>query len=319
VVATLVETIGLGLAASIAKSTAKVWLQLPVSGAAESMIDICSKRFDDFLTRRAATQMLEGIVDEVALGLSAAIEQEYSGLSDESRKSVIKTIEETLEEVDLSKQVLACDLEAFRLESALKPTLMARMRLEDDASRAFAEFLLRESCEYVITIVPKLPNYVAAATKEQLKRSSIILSEIRDALSQLGTHREQQGEDTHFVLRYQRLVAQKLNRVELFGVKITGSGTREYDLSSAYVPLVATVLGSDAPVPVVSVLSGSLRTLIQGEAGSGKTTLLQWIAVKAAQRGLPAALEDWRDAVPFYIRLRPRFRSHGAGRRLRFG
>ncbi|MFF3327742.1 NACHT domain-containing protein [Streptomyces sp. NPDC002889] len=51
-------------------------------------------------------------------------------------------------------------------------------------------------------------------------------------------------------------------------------------------------------------LSGHRRVLLKGLAGSGKTTLLQWLAVAAADGGLPEELADWRGRVPFVLPLR---------------
>ncbi|HEX8683808.1 MAG TPA: NACHT domain-containing protein, partial [Ardenticatenaceae bacterium] len=62
--------------------------------------------------------------------------------------------------------------------------------------------------------------------------------------------------------------------------------------------------GGRAERAVEEALAGRQRLLIRGIAGSGKTTLLKWIAVNAAGRKFSGRLEEWNDAVPFFLPLR---------------
>jgi hypothetical protein len=133
--------------------------------------------------------------------------------------------------------------------------------------------------------------------------------------------------EQEFELRYRREIVRRLDEMEIFGVPSYVVG-RRYPLSIAYVSLSVDSLGraqiGDEKLPsdpstvkqgkrpndggstiaVERALSAFSSVLIKGEAGSGKTTLLRWLAVRSAQRSLPADLEDWNDLIPIFIPLR---------------
>src|SRR4030095_4938805 len=96
-----------------------------------------------------------------------------------------------------------------------------------------------------------------------------------------------------FELQYRRTLDRRLDRMELFGVRLVGGGARDYPLTVAYVSLTATASGGDMPVRVEDALTGAERVVIRGEAGSGKTTLLRWLAVRATNREFTGVLAQW--------------------------
>ncbi len=135
--------------------------------------------------------------------------------------------------------------------------------------------------------------------------------------------------------RYRACIERENKYLELFGSDIPEEAKRQA-LSVAYVSLSLTRHGKGQEEQE-SVTADHLfdrlrgiggRLLIRGEAGSGKTTLLRWAAVKMGEDELmdPASgsaaflqrlgrerpqqlllsglLPDWRDLVPFLIRLR---------------
>jgi Leucine-rich repeat (LRR) protein len=141
--------------------------------------------------------------------------------------------------------------------------------------------------------------------------------------------------------RYRNAVASKLDYMELFGIELPRE-SKEYSLTVAYVSLnladeeqedleleeleddVSVVAQTAFPAEqVFDRLSGRGRLLIRGMAGSGKTTLLRWAAVQSARNEstiqkktedtwffdetddkIPNIDCDWRQQIPFIIRLR---------------
>jgi hypothetical protein len=204
---------------------------------------------------------------------------------------------------------MEADLSAPKLEQSI---LTANRRpfpgLGAD-TESLARLLLRECCNYVVNLASKMPNFEVALAKEQLKRSTTILEDFErvfDDLARIHTQTMQAVEQQSASIeeQYRRSLILHLDRIELFGVKITGSGTRVYNLSNAFVPLTAVVESSGEPCPVESALAGCERAVIRGDAGLGKTTLMQWLAVQAAKRAFADSLKEWNTRVPFYLRLR---------------
>ena len=126
--------------------------------------------------------------------------------------------------------------------------------------------------------------------------------------------------------RYRKAVADRLDYIQLFGIDVPKE-SKEYSLTVAYVSLnlsdedeaeaeAATDDDQDNPGPTTlsaeevfdSLRPDAGRLLIRGVAGCGKTTLLRWAAVQAGASDINAAVrsdaEDWRNRIPFIIRLR---------------
>lgn len=71
-----------------------------------------------------------------------------------------------------------------------------------------------------------------------------------------------------------------------------------------YKQILPWYMGSRRLNSIESVIAGTHRLVVQGQAGSGKTTLLQWLAVRAASADFTPPLESWNHTIPFFIRLR---------------
>jgi hypothetical protein len=132
---------------------------------------------------------------------------------------------------------------------------------------------------------------------------------------------------------YPKAIEDRLDKLELFGVRrltaamkrqrlnvayvtvqVEGAGPRElgneadHVLNQALAEAARTQMAADQERgqsgPIDEVLASARRIVVRGDPGSGKTTLLQWIAVNAAARRFRGALELWNNVIPFFVRLR---------------
>ena len=182
------------------------------------------------------------------------------------------------------------------LERAVKNASPNAFGLLVEDTRSLAEQLRRECCNYIVTLAPKLPQFDAEATKELLLRSTSILRELQSVLDEVISIRRQASETrdraaADFEHNYRFGLARMLDRVELFGVRITGAATREYGLTRTYVPLSVVRDGHGEPCRIDDALALARRILIRGEAGFGKTIFMQWLAVQAARANFIGELE----------------------------
>ena len=172
---------------------------------------------------------------------------------------------------------------------------------------SLAQLMLRECCAYTVSVASKLPEFQTVISRELLKRDDEILTDLKrvlDAVADMRAKATGTEADANFDVAYRRALVQRLDRMQLFGVKIVSGSLRELELSVAYVTLSSTRSNSNGDRDVNSSLSGLTRVVIRGEAGSGKTTLLQWLAVRSASRDFPTSLEEWNSRTPFYVALR---------------
>ncbi|HWO17301.1 MAG TPA: leucine-rich repeat domain-containing protein [Kofleriaceae bacterium] len=128
--------------------------------------------------------------------------------------------------------------------------------------------------------------------------------------------------EADYEARYRKAVVDRLDHMQLFGIDVPRD-SKDYPLSIAFVSVsladdeAEEADADDEPPPDANEgdfvetslpaeaffgkLSGTRRLLIRGAAGCGKTTLLRWAAVQA---GKGDGNQDWRQLVPFLIRLR---------------
>lgn len=307
----LLEALTINLAAALLKTTAKLWFKdTPFAeGAAGSLVDTFKKKIEDFETRRATERLFDGLQDEVARRLERLVEREFSSLPEHERTAAALAVADVLNQLPVSESLFAANLDAAQLERAARPTSDRVCSTLSTDSRVLAALLLRESCNYIVTLAGKLPDFQVAATREILKRHSELLAELGRVLDALAAMRtdprlDRASEGRDFELQYRRALGRRLDRLELFGLRLVGGGARDYPLTVAYVSLTATASGGDMPVRVEDALTGAERVVIRGEAGSGKTTLLRWLAVRATNREFTGVLAQWNERVPIYLALR---------------
>jgi hypothetical protein len=288
----LLEALTLGLGPSFAKAVVKLWLpDHPLVGSAgDGLIDMLKKRGESFTTANAADRLFRNLASDVAERLQGLVDIEFPRLPEPDREAAVRAVAATFERLELSRGMMQSNLNGLGLEEIAKPIAETQFVGLDPEARALAQLLLRESCGYAVTLAAKLPDFQVAATREILKRTSELSSELARVLDVVGAMREQASQNdraTGFETQYRRTLSQRLDRMQLFGVRLIGAGAREPEISVAYVTLTSTE-SKDAPPRIVDeALAGHTRIVIRGEAGSGKTTLLQWLAIRAASRDFP--------------------------------
>lgn len=133
--------------------------------------------------------------------------------------------------------------------------------------------------------------------------------------------------EVDYETRYRKAVVDRLDHMQLFGIDVPRD-SKEYPLSIAFVSVnladdeddetensrddkaaasqaSAEGIAASTSLPAEKFFDKlnrvTKRLLIRGAAGCGKTTLLRWAAVQAGKRD---GKNDWRERVPFLIRLR---------------
>jgi len=305
----LLEILTLKLAPALAKSILKLWLPAnPVAIAAgDTVLDILKGQGEVFATADATDRLFRNLSAEVARRLDKVVAAEFSGISDADKEAAILTVADVFYQLDLSHALMQADLNAVGLHEIAKPTAQALFAPLSEDALALAQLILKESCAYAVAIATKLPDFQMAATRELLQRTSDLSSDLTRVLTQVAVIREQGTSDAlalEFETQYRRVIAQRLDRMQLFGIRFVGAGAREPEISIAYVTLGSSRPGKAQARDVDLMLTDLSRVVVRGEAGSGKTTLLRWLAIQAARRSFGENLRSWNRCVPFFVPLR---------------
>jgi hypothetical protein len=282
----IIEALTTNLAAAVLKALAKLWLgdhKLAAAGAG-GLIDTFKEHFTNRREQRAAEKLFIDLEQEVEERLQSFIEIEFPGLPSNEKTAAADAVAANFEKLQFDRALLEADLDATRLELALAAAAPRAFSQFGTDTTELARLLRREACNYVVRMADKLPRFGLAASRELLLRTTTILTTLRQALDELAEMRrretdERDRETVSFEGQYRLAIVQHLDRIEIFGVRITGAGTRDYDLSSAYVPMTV-VPENGQPTRVAEALARHDRIVIRGEAGFGKTTLMQWLAYR---------------------------------------
>ncbi|MET7517866.1 NACHT domain-containing protein [Streptomyces sp. NPDC005480] len=202
------------------------------------------------------------------------------------------------------------DLQAVRLghrqlartlrDSAPAPGLTA------DAAY-FLDSVTEWACLHILHFFTQRSTFVARTLVEQSRAQSELIAKV-DALITRTPPRDAQ--DTAFEARYRAHLAERHNRVTIFGLDLRDSPD-VWPLDAAYLSLEATreagpedAHGEPQGATTVQVraedaFDGHDRVLLRGEAGSGKTTLIQWLAITTTGR------------IPYVLPLRTLIRAAG--------
>lgn len=316
-VVTGIEVAAISLGAVVVKSASKIWLgDRPFAADVSSdLVDALAVRVTSAFDQRRISRFFEDCSDIVAKRLTALLEAEFRSVPDNERDAALFAVRDTFARTALTDEALFhADLDARLVERQLRPNTapVLRQALLSEGGEQIYWLVLRESCAYLVEVVTTLPKFQAGALTELLRRDTSILSTLTRILDRLP---ERRGVDD-FAADYNRVVANKLDRLELLGVTLA-EANRRYPLSIAYIdlsvvrrdrsPLRAAGDGDTASLGARradSVLAEEHLALVVGTAGSGKTTLLQWLAVRSARGDFTGPLAVLNGTVPFFIPLR---------------
>jgi hypothetical protein len=242
----LLETLTVQLGTAVAKVVLKLWLKdaTLTQDVATSFTDTLAARIPNLLERRKVARQFEGIAEEVAERLAPYFEAEYRGLPSNEREAAASAVAAALAAASIDDStLLAVNLDARALERLVRTRggrAADSMLLSEAGSRLY-DFALRESCDYIVEIATNLPRFTPIALRETLQREDEILRLVRIVLDKLpaaGLPESGQGSAPAFETRYRRHLANKLDRLELFGITVS-EVSRRYGLSVAYITLSA--------------------------------------------------------------------------------
>lgn len=302
--------------AAVVKIACKVWLKDNAIGAdaAVSVVDIIQSQVSDTRERRRVQRLFEDLEERVADNVLSTTGTEFRGLVQNERDAAVLAVADTLGTAKLTNaHLFAADLDALHLLKAVRPVGKRFSRDLGEAATELYERVLRDCCAYIIEIADSLPGFHVGVFGELLSRQKEIIRHVEERFDRLPMQLGGAGAIT-FEPNYLRLVANQLDKVELFGVSVSDR-VENYPLSVAYVSLSIASKSrfEDAALArrpeqwvgsIEEALGSTQRAFIRGEAGSGKTTLLQWLAVRCARNGFDGPLQEWNGFVPFLIRLR---------------
>ncbi len=187
----------------------------------------------------------------------------------------------------------------------------------DEGVRSLHDLILRSTVSSLARHFDELPDFQAwfvRRVRQEVRDTRALKAAVMRLLS------NDVRADVEFEGIYLESVQKKFDVVELFVERPDlAQESERQKLSVAYVTLDLTSRESGSSVsrtiPASSLLDGlpdgPKRVLCLGPAGSGKTTLMRWMGIEAARSRIAPAMqinrpqgEDWRDRVPFLIRLR---------------
>ena len=314
------EVAAIALGTAVAKAACGVWLgdHKLAATLGGDVIDAVSKKLTSARAERHFRRVWDQAAELVAERVEPLVEREYADLPENERIAALDAVRDTFERAALTEaDLFAQDLDAVFLHRHLQgqdPERTRRAGLSAGGS-ALYELLLRECCAYTIEVARTLPQAGMNGVAELLRRDRQILDDLRTVLERLPARRGV-GD---FERDYLQLVANRLDRVELFGATLS-QASRRYPLSVAYLNLMvagefslnrpetpmnsAITEATASAARVDEVLASTRRLFIRGQAGLGKTTLLQWVAVHSARGSFTGPLTEWNGMVPFFVPLR---------------
>ena len=223
-------------------------------------------------------------------------------LSQDEKDAVAISIADAFDPTSIPENFASDDIDVVTIEHYVHAVLdhSKDNDLLSEEGMRFRAYLIRETSAWIISFISALPDFQVNAFNELLRREMQILNQIEKVLETLP-ERAVESADGEFELDYRRMVTLRLDRMELFGVRLDAADST-YPLTPTYIPL--TAVSGDRPSRVDDLLGQTQRLLLLGNAGAGKSTFARWIAVNSARRSFSSDLDEWNSVVPFFIPLR---------------
>ena len=276
--------------------------------------------------RKDLSKNVNQIAKQLANDIKPLFEREAKSLQGETKNAIVISVAETLIKARLSADTLA----GMNFDEDL-----LREHLLEVYPEVLIGFSDSEKSLYRQVVGLASHRLIASAVQTDgfaLSTAAMTLHRLDEVLKQLGIARELANQATdQYAKNYRRKVQEKLDKLEVFGLKEIDSLSKQQSLSMAYINLTANCPhdGNEDRKPPLVLMGGDhlehelgkyelgnrsqrvdeaiyncRRLVIRGSAGAGKSTLLQWIAVRAATGTFTDKLQHWNCKIPFFIRLR---------------
>ena len=276
--------------------------------------------------KKALSKNIDQIAKQLASDIKPLFEREGKSLQGDTKNAIVISVAETLIKARLSADTLAeINFDEERLKDYLLKVYPKVLIGFSDSEKSLYQQVVGLASHRLIASAAQMEGFALSAAAMTLQR-------LDEVLKQLAIARElaNQAADA-YAKNYRRKVQEKLDKLEVFGLKEIDSLSRQQSLSMAYINLSANcpydgdedrkspllLMGDDRlehelgkyelgnrSKRVDEAIYNSRRLVIRGSAGAGKSTLLQWIAVRAATQTFPENLHHWNCKIPFFIRLR---------------
>jgi adenylate kinase family enzyme len=276
--------------------------------------------------KKALSKSIDQIAKQLANDIKPLFEREARSLQGDTKNAIVISVAETLIKARLSSDTLAeINFDEVRLKEYLLTVYPEVLIGFSDSEKSLYHQVVGLASHRLIASAAQMEGFALSAAAMTLQR-------LDEVLRQLAIARElaNQAADA-YAKNYRRKVQEKLDKLEVFGLKEIDSLSRQQSLSMAYINLSANcpydgdedrkspflLMGDDRlehelgkyelgnrSRRVDEAIYNSRRLVIRGSAGAGKSTLLQWIAVRAATQTFPENLHHWNCKIPFFIRLR---------------
>lgn len=320
---------------SIGPSVAKALLAAMLSDypvikdIAPDLLEMLRDKAKDERGKREAGALMGTLGEHVAAQIRPLFAE--ARLDDTARVAVLRELLITLQQAN-AEQMIASRVDARRLRDTLLAHRTDATKALNAAETALYQRAIEVAAQALVPLASELYGF------ESLRDATLLQglddSAARDAhLLTLFTALLGQPEaaSAHFEQRYRAAIRERLDKLELIGVRRLNTARQRQRLNVAYVTVEvdhrrARGDGTDAALrqalteagrarahasdealqasPIDDVLATERRIVVRGDPGSGKTTLLQWVAVKAAAEAFAVPLSLWNNLVPFFIRLR---------------
>lgn len=206
-----------------------------------------------------------------------------------------------------ARNIVDVQLSQKRLKTSLKESISEQISSMPARELSLLEVSLDELSYLIIEIAACIPKITADLQAEELSKLDEIIAIAKTILSKMPERQDvifgRDDIDNQFELTYKRAVAEKFDKIELYGVDLPRH-LRKYRLSVSYVNLALRQRdGHGARADISTLISRREHLFLEGQAGCGKTTVLQWLAVQSASGEL-ANIVKGAHLVPFFVRLR---------------
>jgi len=334
----MLELIAKLVAPSIAKGIIKVWLKDNViaQSAGNSIVDLLKIKFEDFNERETVRLEFETVQNRVSNYLAELLEKEFGSLTKTQSKQVFNAVSLTIDSAELTTSTLT----DFSYDAQVLTQFFLKRtgsqggnpgKSWNEKQRTLYSLLLAEASQLITNYAPQLPDFQSEALKKLLQGDRYLVQQIDllvDTFSSINLGVDSSND--RFELNYRKIVTQKYDRLELYGVDVNRAAKR-YKLNIAYISLDLESNSHNTEHRLESEIDAEKQdcgnqldyedkytnrnllanaicnregVLIEGPAGSGKTTLLQWLCVSTAARKHTKDFTPINSMIPVYVRLR---------------